>query len=192
MSAPEMIGLAADADALNLADEVRRILADGQPRTTRQVADLSRLTQGGDDVSKTIYLLRMRGELQTDVVDGARVHRLIPGGGPPAREPAVPRRRAPSARGRSSREDAPQGSARGRASREDPRGSGAPPRMPGDEAPQPATADDVYMSIDDRGRLILTSRDCNVIVLDARLARRLRMFLDAAEPLLDYLAQAAP
>ena len=61
MSAPEDVGMAADAEALNLADEVRRILADGQPRTTRQIADLSRLTQGGDDVSKTVYLLRMRG-----------------------------------------------------------------------------------------------------------------------------------
>ncbi|WP_290906538.1 hypothetical protein [Aquabacterium sp.] len=91
MSAADDIGLAADAEALNLADEVRRIMADGHPRTTRQIADLSRLTQGGDDVSKTIYLLRMRGEAQTDVVDGLRLHRLIPGDAPPPRPPAVPR-----------------------------------------------------------------------------------------------------
>ena len=50
MSAPEDVGMAADAEALNLADEVRRILADGQQRTT----------QGGDDVSKIVYLPRMR------------------------------------------------------------------------------------------------------------------------------------
>ena len=62
MSAADDIGLAADAEALNLADEIRRIMADGHLRTTRQIADLSRLTQGGDDVSKTIYLLRMRSE----------------------------------------------------------------------------------------------------------------------------------
>ena len=99
MSAAEDIGMAADAEALNLADEVRRILADGLPRTTRQIADLSRLTGGGDDVSKTVYLLRMRGEVETDVVDGARQHRLIPGGAPAPREPARPvgaRRAAPS------------------------------------------------------------------------------------------------
>lgn len=128
MNAPDEIGMAADAEALNLADEVRRIMADGQPRTTRQIADLSRLTQGGDDVSKTVYLLRMRGELQTDVVDGARLHRLIPGGIRPPREPARP---AP------------------------PAGADQPPRAASPAAPPPTAADDLIVSINDQGQLVV-------------------------------------
>lgn len=142
MNAPDQVGLAADAEALNLADEIRRILADGEPRTTREVAAVSRLTKGDDDVSKTIYLLRMRGELSTDVVDGQRLHRLIPGGGPAPREPAVPvgarLRRANIAR-------------RSRA----PTGADQPPRAASPAAPPPTAADDLIVSINDQGQLVV-------------------------------------
>ena len=189
MSAPEDIGMAADAEALNLADEVRRILADGQPRTTRQIADLSRLTQGGDDVSKTVYLLRMRGELQTDAVDGARLHRLIPGGIRPPREPARPvgARHASPSRAATPTED----SARGRASHDEPSGSGAPPRMP-EQPPRPTTSVvagpwpasrndrlpwDLQMAIDATGAVALLRDNSVLLELTAADTRRLADFL---------------
>ena len=181
MSAPEEVGMAADADALNLADEVRRILADGQPRTTRQIADLSRLTQGGDDVSKTVYLLRMRGEVQTDVVDGARQHRLIPGGIRPPREPARPTRPVGARHASPSRAATPtEDSARGRASHNEPSGSGAPPRMP-EAAAMPGgvtiTGNDLALTLSDRGLLVLLVPDRFALTLDRQDTQRLADFL---------------
>ena len=193
MSAPREVGLAADAEALNLADEVRRILADGQPRTTRQIADLSSLTQGGDDVSKAVYQLRRRGEVQTDVVDGQRLHRLIPGGGPPPREPARPRpvpvaAAAPPAAAPElapePRWAAAQRYARQRAAIDRPIPAAAPAApLPAD----PAAAPPIFLSITDRGQLHMAGGQAgeDELTLDADQVRRLHAFLAATAALFE-------